>query len=416
METESGIFGSIIEEAEATGQGNALLIKCGPIFSYYRIEHDGKYFFFKTFSEDTPFLRGLLRREYELSTRCDHPHIAHTFLFGNFLPDKEGILMEYVEGRSLREFLEENPPGSLRNRIFMELLDAVGYLHRKGIIHNDLKPDNILISSSGNSLKLIDFGLSDDDAHFLLKAPGCSAGFAAPELKDSRVSDARSDIFSIGRLMRVVFGKRHGRISRKATATMPAKRYAGTDELLKAWSARNRPAKILAAVAAALIVAVAGVAFWQDRLSSRNTEAEMRATISRQAAEISNQQERYSALQDSYFSLNDSLEQARVAAEAHEKARSEKLERFRNTISSMMARAENEMRKATNTFDFYDLRSQYVKDVNAFFDSFDKMADGEDLTGPLSSLMVASFTESDRRFNAIPLPVQAPAAPDEEGG
>ena len=69
---------------------------------------------------------------------------------------------------------------------------------------------SILITHSDNTVKLIDFGLSDDDAHYLSKTPGFTPEYASPELlAHSAPLDARSDIYSLGLLMRDIFGGKY---------------------------------------------------------------------------------------------------------------------------------------------------------------------------------------------------------------
>lgn len=187
----------------------------------------------------------MLRREYELSIGCDHPNIIDVYDFrkiaskkdegGREEEDEFELVMEYVEGRTLTDFLKENPSLETKKRIFSELLNAVAYLHQRRIIHNDLKPDNILISRNGNRVKLIDFGLSDDDAHFELKTLGFTDGYAAPELREDRKSDMRSDIYSLGLIMRCIFGKRYFFISNKCLNPNPAKRFQDISSLDKRW-------------------------------------------------------------------------------------------------------------------------------------------------------------------------------------
>ena len=136
----------------------------------YRVRKAGKYFIIKTASEDTGMAVAMLQREYELSIGLVHPGIVNVFTFEPATIVGAGIVMEYVDGRTLQEFLTENPTQAMRARVFEQLLDAVAYMHRNGIVHNDIKPENILITRTGNDVKLIDFGLADDDAHYLARA------------------------------------------------------------------------------------------------------------------------------------------------------------------------------------------------------------------------------------------------------
>lgn len=221
-------------------RGEATLIFSNGRFEFYRLSIDGKHFLFKTPETDRPRLHNLLRREYEIASACDHPHIAGVIGHGEMLPGKTGILMEYIDGRPLSQFLEENPKAKTRERIIRELLEAVGYLHKKGIVHNDLKPDNIMISHSGDILKLIDFGLSDSNAYYRLHTLGFTPRYAAPELQANRHSDTRSDIYSIGKIIADTVPGYHKRIVRKASAEDPAKRYQNVELLREAFEKRKR--------------------------------------------------------------------------------------------------------------------------------------------------------------------------------
>ena len=165
------------------------------------------------------------------------------------LPDLgPSIIMEYIEGCTLSEWLSTNPPQNERRRVFEELLTAVNYLHQRGIIHNDLKPDNILISRADNTLKLIDFGLADSDAHIALRRLGCTPKYASPELQARGEVDARSDIYSIGVIMGELFGGRHKRIAERCTKQHPQERYTNIAALQHAWQGRNRCIRLVATI------------------------------------------------------------------------------------------------------------------------------------------------------------------------
>jgi serine/threonine protein kinase len=223
----------------------------------YRASKAGKYFFVKTAKEHTERQCAMLRREYELCMACDHPHIVHVFTIEENLPVGLSLIMEYIEGRTLKEFLAEKPSRSERNRVFEELLTAVDYLHKRGIIHNDLKPENILITRANNSVKLIDFGLADSYPEFARKQLGCTPRYAAPELSAQlSPSDARSDIYSIGVIMQEIFPYSHKLIAWRCTRNRPALRYPHCGALLQAWRRRNMPFKLLGALLILIAIAL----------------------------------------------------------------------------------------------------------------------------------------------------------------
>lgn len=221
----------------------------------YRVRKSGKYFIIKTPKEDTGENIALLQREYELSIGKSHTNIVNIFTYEPQSIVGPGIVMEYIDGRTLTQFIAENPTMTERKRVFKQLLDAVSYIHRSGLVHNDIKPDNIMITRSGNDVKLIDFGLADNDAYYVARTIGCTKAYASPELlvQDKNI-DTRSDIYSLGKIMKELFGKRYSGISARCMQERKEKRYANADEIAKAIDRRDKLPQIITLLLAALIV------------------------------------------------------------------------------------------------------------------------------------------------------------------
>lgn len=223
----------------------------------YRVRKAGKYFIIKTVKDKSGQSLALLQREYELSLGKSHPHIVNIFTYEKDTVVGEGIVMEYIDGRTLTAFLAENPSPAMRKRIFEQLLQAVGYIHRCGLVHNDIKPGNILVTRSNNDVKLIDFGLADNDACYLARTLGCTRAYASPELLSQKQNvDARSDIYSLGVIMKEIFGSKYGHISRRCLSDNPAKRYSNAEELLTAIKNKNNLLYMALSVVAAILISI----------------------------------------------------------------------------------------------------------------------------------------------------------------
>ncbi len=156
------------------------------------------------YSSDASF-RQRFHREAATVAALNHPGIVRVYDF-----DEDGpvlfIVMEWVEGRSMRSWLDEYGRFSVDVSVDLvqQLLSAVGVAHDYGIVHRDLKPDNILISNRGKT-KILDFGISKliDDKH-RLTATGSMVGtpaYMAPEQVKGEQVDASSDIYSLGMIL-----------------------------------------------------------------------------------------------------------------------------------------------------------------------------------------------------------------------
>lgn len=225
------------------------------LFRIYKARKGTKYIILKAAVSSDAMSLDLLRREYELSCDLNHPCIARTLGFEEQTPVGPAIRMEYVDGLSLDDFLLENPSLSQRRAILQDILDGIDYLHHRGIVHNDLKPDNIIVSNSG-AARILDFGLSVSNDSVYKGCRGGTDGYTAPEvLSGSDTFGPASDIYSIGQLMILLFGgKTYRRIARQCTSLQPSERPQEIRTLRQLIKRRERRPFVVA-VSVAFVVA-----------------------------------------------------------------------------------------------------------------------------------------------------------------
>lgn len=235
----------------------------------YKAQRYGKWFVLKGLK---PEYRGqaiyeeLLTKEFELGVTMDHPHIAHTFSKEIDPVSGACIVMEYVDGVTLREFLATKPSAKLRRKVVTELLEAMAYYHSLQIIHRDLKPDNILITRNGNNVKIIDFGLADSDYHGILKQPAGSNKYAAPEQVAGDVPlDLRADLYAFGIILGQIFPHRYNGIFSKCTRRNRDHRFNNAGEILQRLQRKHIPVPFLVATMLVLFVAVIAVILWKEK-------------------------------------------------------------------------------------------------------------------------------------------------------
>jgi serine/threonine protein kinase len=145
-----------------------------------------------------------LRMEAAALARVKHPLVVRFLDFG-FDPRWPYLVTEFFEGRPLGELLRSGGalPPAWALYLISQMVDALGAVWQAGVVHRDIKPDNILIGPNGNG-KLIDFGLAKADAiqaNQEKRGPelaGTAAYLAPEQAKDASTVDHRADIYSLG--------------------------------------------------------------------------------------------------------------------------------------------------------------------------------------------------------------------------
>ena len=208
----------------------------------YRVDRMGRFRALKCLKPERrgdPLYENLLRKEFEIGYGLSHPNICEYYS----LQEVEGlgtcIEMEWVDARTLETLLaqEGQPSPAVSDAILDELCDALSYLHAKQVLHRDLKPANILVTFTGDHVKLIDFGFSDSDSHSILKTAAGTQEYAAPEVLAGGRANVRSEIWSLG-LIIATLTRRHGEVVRKCCARNPRLRYASVAEVRTALHSR----------------------------------------------------------------------------------------------------------------------------------------------------------------------------------
>ncbi|MBO7571802.1 MAG: serine/threonine protein kinase [Bacteroidales bacterium] len=217
----------------------------------------------------------MLSKEFAMMVGLTHPNIVRTYGHENVPELGECIVMEYVDGRTLANFIAEKPSLEQRKQVVTELVDALSYCHKKQIVHQDIKPSNILITHDGNHVKIIDFGLSDSHEWAILKEPAYTKAYAAPEQLAGEEVDNRTDIYAFGIILRQLFPKRYGSVSRKCLQPQREKRYSSVEAVLNDIRRADSRRKRMPIVAIVLTILI-GLAIF---IGSRFVQKEMVSII-----------------------------------------------------------------------------------------------------------------------------------------
>lgn len=148
--------------------------------------------------------RRRFKNESKAIAVLSHPNIVKVFnvSYGDRL---QYIVMEHVEGITLKEYIEQQGKLGIKETVHftMQILRALQHAHDKGIVHRDIKPQNIMLLSNGN-IKVTDFGIarfSYSDTKTMTDSAIGSVHYISPEQARGDTTDARADIYSVGVVM-----------------------------------------------------------------------------------------------------------------------------------------------------------------------------------------------------------------------
>ena len=152
-------------------------------------------------------------QEARLASQLSHPNVVSIFDFGNTEDGLFFMVMEYLEGQSLKDLVPESEGLAVEQALslFEQVCSGVGAAHRRGLVHRDLKPDNVFVTggqADAGRVKVLDFGIArsvEAGANTRLTQSGMLMGtpaFIAPEqIEESAAADKRSDIYALGAVL-----------------------------------------------------------------------------------------------------------------------------------------------------------------------------------------------------------------------
>ncbi len=153
----------------------------------------------------TPDMLNRFVREAETIRRLQHPNIVR-YVASGVKGRVYYLVLEKVEGKTLEETLASaGGPLAISHavQVALTLLSALGYAHRSGVIHRDVKPRNVMVQADG-SVKLLDFGIAVADDALVATGVGSVLGsfcYASPEQNQGQEVDERTDLYSTGLLL-----------------------------------------------------------------------------------------------------------------------------------------------------------------------------------------------------------------------
>ena len=215
--------------------------------------------------------RDLLHKEAKagMLISMDTPYVVKHFGFVDH-DDECSIMMDFVEGETLADVLENNPTyfSDRRRtlRFVRQLLEGLKAIHHNQVVHLDLKPQNIMLTRVNHEVRIIDLGLCYYGAY--QASMGMTSAFASPEQLDGSLNvDARSDIYSLGkvleRLPEKAKTKQLHHIISKCLQTDKEKRWQSAEDIIAYLDKVSTTIKILSAIACTVALIIVWSLFQQ---------------------------------------------------------------------------------------------------------------------------------------------------------
>lgn len=253
-ETPSGVFDDGFRDYRCTRVHG--ITQCGVV------RRHGRWWFVKSLAMPWASMtacRARLEKEYEILVGLSHPGIVRVLDLCDVPGAGLSIVSELISGETLSAYMSSRHPRWERQIVADRLMEAGAYLHSLGVVHLDLKPDNVMVVGSANDVrvKIIDFGLSDSSEFGALKEVGGTRTYGAPEQwADGYEPSPQADVYALGKIMRELkCGGVRSLVARRAMSLQPDRRFRSAGGMLSRIGVLRRRFRIVAVIAMAVLVA-----------------------------------------------------------------------------------------------------------------------------------------------------------------
>jgi len=146
-----------------------------------------------------------LEREARTVAKLQHPNIVTVYAVKRLSDGGLALVMQFVPGRTLKQAVQEDGPfdAERAERVIRDVAGALAFAHANGVVHRDVKPENVFLDAASGRALLSDFGIAHSADESRLTMTGAAIGtpaYMAPEQIDGRPANARSDLYSLGLL------------------------------------------------------------------------------------------------------------------------------------------------------------------------------------------------------------------------